>query len=190
MNGADKFLPEESKSVEDTLHLGEALLLEDEPEQANDYFHLAWTKGKLLEANLVAEKLRLANLARVKSEAEQRERERQQALQEEQSQLLLERAKNGEPAAHVKKAEKNGQSKEKPLPVYHTVMRGETLPQIAARSDVYNDQTLWPLLYRANRDQIRDPGQIQPGQVLRIPRNVSREEIAEGRRYGLEKPLR
>jgi nucleoid-associated protein YgaU len=69
-------------------------------------------------------------------------------------------------------------------------MRGETLPQIAAQSDVYNDLTVWPLLYRANRDQIRDPGHIWPGQVLRIPRNLSREEIAEARRYSQDKPLR
>jgi nucleoid-associated protein YgaU len=111
-------------------------------------------------------------------------------LQEEQSHKLQEQPKAAESPAHVKKAEKTGQNKEKPLPVYHTVMHGETLPQIAARPDVYNDLALWPLLYRANRDQIRDPGHIQPGQVLRIPRNMSREETAEARRYGLEKPLR
>jgi len=169
--------------------MGEALLLEDESEEADNYFHLAWTKGKLLEVNLVAEKLRLANLARVQAEADQRERERLWALQEEQNQLLREQAKAAELAAHEKKDEIVGQNKEKPLPTCHEVMRGETLPQIAGRSDVYNDQTLWPLLYRANRDQIRDPGHIRPGQVLIIPRNVSREEIMDARRYGQEKPL-
>lgn len=172
--------------------MGDALLLEDESEEADNYFHLAWTKGKILEMNLAAEKLLLSETARLKSEAEERERqrERQKVLQEEQRRLMQENTQAAESAAHEKKIERPRSSKEKPLPVYHTVMRGETLPQIAAQSDVYNDLTLWPLLYRANRDQIRDPGHIWPGQVLRIPRNLSREEIAEARRYSQEKPLR
>jgi hypothetical protein len=190
IHGALKLLPEESKSVEETLLMGEALMLEDEPEEADTYLHLAWTKGKLLEMNLVTEQLRLADLARLKAEAEQRERERQKALLEAQNRLLKEQAVAAESAEHGKKAERNGHGREKSLPAYHTVMRGETLPQIAGQPEVYNDQVLWPLLYRANRDQIRDPGHIRPGQALRIPRNVSREEIAEARRYGQEKPLR
>jgi nucleoid-associated protein YgaU len=182
-------LPEESKSVEDAIHRGETLLSEDKPGEADVYFHLAWTKGRLLEGNLVAEKLRLADQARLKSLSEQRELERQLAFKEGQNQQLREKAIASDSAAHLKKPERSADSKEKPLPAYHTVLRSETLPLIAARSDVYNDQTLWPLLYRANRDQISDPGRIRPGQVLLIPRNVSREEIAEARRYGQEKPL-
>ena len=191
-HGADKILPDEFKSVEETLVMGDALLLEDESEEADNYFHLAWTKGKILEMNLATEKLRMAKAARLKAEAEERERQRelQRVLQEEQKRLLQESTQAAEAAALAKKSERPRLSKEKPLPIYHTVMRGETLPQIAAKSDVYNDLTLWPLLYRANRDQIRDPGHIWPGQVLRIPRNISREEIAEARRYSQEKPLR
>ena len=163
-------------------------MLEDEPEEADSYFQLAWTKGKMLEANLAAEQTRLANLARLKSEAEQRERERQRALLEEQNRLLKEQESTAE-SAERKKTERAGQGREKSLPTQHTVMRGETLPQIAGQADIYNEPALWPLLYRANRDQIRDPSHIRAGQVLRIPRNVGREEIAEARRYGQEKPL-
>ena len=190
-HGAEKILPDEYKSVEETLVMGEALLQEDESEEADNYFHLAWTKGKILEMNLAAEKLRLAKAARLKAEAEERERqrERQRVLLEEQRRLLQESAQAAEAAAIEKKIERPRQIKEKPLPTYHTVMRGETLPQIAAESDIYNDLNLWPLLYRANRDQIRDPGHIWPGQVLRIPRNLSREEITEAHRYSQEKPL-
>ncbi len=187
MNGAEKLLPEECRSVDETLLFGESLLLEDEPEEADKYFHLAWTKGKLLEVDLLKEKFRLAYIARLKEAAEEREHERQRALQEEKNRLLQQRAAAAETAEREKKARQN---KEKPLPDYHTVLRGEALPQIAAQADVYNDQTLWPLLYRANRDQISDPGHIRPGQILRIPRNIGKEEIAEARRYGQEKPLR
>ena len=189
IHGANKLLPEETKNVEDTLLMGEALLLEDEPEKADDYFHMAWTKGKLLETNLAAEQQRLANLARLKAEADKRERERQRALLEEQNRLLKKQTAAAEAAERAKKAERAGHNRDKSLPAYHTVMRGETLPQIAGQPEVYNDQTLWPLLYRANRDQIRDPAHIRPGQALRIPRNVSREETTEARRFGQEKPL-
>lgn len=56
------------------------------------------------------------------------------------------------------------------------VRAGETLSNIAARQEVYGDPLLWPLVYKANRDQIKDPQQIFPGQVLTIPRDKSAEE--------------
>ncbi|GAB4300190.1 MAG: DUF4398 domain-containing protein [Desulfuromonadia bacterium] len=77
----------------------------------------------------------------------------------------------------------------KPLVSTHTVRRGETLPQIAARPEVYGDSRLWPLIYRSNRDQISDPRRLWPGQVLRIPRSYTPEEMAEARRFAAKKPL-
>jgi nucleoid-associated protein YgaU len=49
----------------------------------------------------------------------------------------------------------------------HVVEPGETLWQIAAvlAGDAYR----WPELYRANRDQIKDPSLLYPGQRLAIP---------------------
>ena len=58
----------------------------------------------------------------------------------------------------------------------YTVGEGELLWTIAKRPDVYGDPLLWPLLYQANRDQIKDPRKIYIGQTLTIPRNVSEEE--------------
>ena len=49
----------------------------------------------------------------------------------------------------------------------HEVQPGETLWQIAARFT--GDPHQWPELYRANRDQIKDPSLLYPGQVLSIP---------------------
>ncbi|NIQ96732.1 MAG: LysM peptidoglycan-binding domain-containing protein [Desulfuromonadales bacterium] len=68
-----------------------------------------------------------------------------------------------------------------PLPREYVVRDGETLWSIAARRIIYRDALLWPLIYRANRDQIKDPRQIFPQQVLTIPRNVSDEEREEAR---------
>jgi len=54
-----------------------------------------------------------------------------------------------------------------PGPLLHEVRDGETLRTIAA--ETLGDAALWPALYRANRDQIRDPARLYPGQKLAIP---------------------
>lgn len=67
------------------------------------------------------------------------------------------------------------------LAPHYTVVGGENLWSIAAKGEVYADSLLWPLLYKANRDQIKDPRQIYPGQVLSIPRDLSAEQMDEAR---------
>lgn len=187
LGGADQAYPVEYGSARETFKQGEMLLRQDEVEGAEDYFRLALVKAKLLEKNLADEKVRRAEEARRKRREEKLELERQRALLEEQRRVVQEKAVA---AAQKVRAEKIKPPKEqRPLQTHHTVKRGETLPQIAAQADVYNDYRLWPLLYRANRDQIRDPRHIWPGQFLRIPRNLSREELTEARRYAQEKPL-
>ncbi len=183
--GAQKEFPAEYQSALDMLIKGEQLLKEGEVEEADDYFRFAWTKGKLIEKDLAELKTRRDDEARLRAEIEKREMENLLARREEELKAAQEKE-----AAEVKKTlEKTRLVKERQLPLSHTVKRGETLPQIAAQPDVYNDYKLWPLLYRANRDQISDPKHIWPGQILRIPRNLSREEISEARRYAQEKPI-
>src|SRR5688500_9753733 len=50
----------------------------------------------------------------------------------------------------------------------YTVVAGDSLSKIAKRQ--YGDMNLWRRIYEANRDQIKDPDLIHPGQKLRIPR--------------------
>ncbi len=64
-------------------------------------------------------------------------------------------------------------------PRIHEVRPGETLWQIAQRT--VGDPTLWPALYVANRDQIKDPARVYPGQRLEIPR-IEPEQRAAVRR--------
>lgn len=52
----------------------------------------------------------------------------------------------------------------------YTVVRGESLSKISGYHFIYNDPSLWGIIYRANRDQIKDPNLIYPDQVLKIPR--------------------
>jgi nucleoid-associated protein YgaU len=78
---------------------------------------------------------------------------------------------------------------ERRYPSSYTVKDGDKLQIIAARKEIYNDLYQWPLIYKANRDQIRDPQILFVGQQLVIPRKVTIEEVREARRQaGAEAP--
>jgi nucleoid-associated protein YgaU len=49
----------------------------------------------------------------------------------------------------------------------HTVVKGDSLSKIAKR--VYGDAQQWRRIYDANRDIVKDPDLIYPGQVLKLP---------------------
>lgn len=55
------------------------------------------------------------------------------------------------------------------LPEYHKVKKGETLKIIA--HEVYGDPEKWLLIYRANKNKIKNANIIYPGQILRLPRD-------------------
>ena len=179
-DGAEHFLAAEYESARNTLRLGEELLQRKEKPEADHYFRLALLKALLLEKNLPIEKKRSVEEEISRSE-EQVERERRRLASEEQG--------KGQDASDTRDRVEEKHQKDRLLPAFHAVKRGETLPQIAAQPEVFNDFRLWPLLYRSNRDQVSDPRHIKPGQALRIPRKPTREEIAEARRYAAEKPF-
>jgi nucleoid-associated protein YgaU len=49
----------------------------------------------------------------------------------------------------------------------HVVAPGESLSKIAKK--YYGDAERWPEIHEANRDTVKDPDLIHPGQKLRIP---------------------
>lgn len=49
----------------------------------------------------------------------------------------------------------------------YTVKSGDSLSKIAKH--VYGDANAWHRIYEANRDKIKNPDLIHPGQVLTIP---------------------
>ena len=51
-----------------------------------------------------------------------------------------------------------------------TVKAGESLSKIASRE--LGDASKWKAIYEANKDKIKDPDLIHPGQVLDIPSNA------------------
>jgi len=71
----------------------------------------------------------------------------------------------------------------------YRVGNGDTLASIAALAGVYGDPLLWPLLYQGNRDQIKDPTQIDIGQVLTIPRGLMASDLELARQKAREAGL-
>ena len=49
----------------------------------------------------------------------------------------------------------------------YTVQPGDSLSKIAKQ--LLGDANAYPKIFEANRDQLRDPDEIKPGQVLKIP---------------------
>lgn len=49
----------------------------------------------------------------------------------------------------------------------YIVENGDSLSKIAKR--FYGNASAWKSIFEANRDQLVDPDQIKPGQILKIP---------------------
>ncbi len=186
---APKLFSQEYRNLLETFEHGEALHhVREDDEAADVYYQLAFQKAELLHSEVKSLKARLA--------AEKQQRVTELAAKAEEERLMRAaaeaeiRMRAQQVARSAEEAARPVQKKNKetpPLPTSYTVRRGETLPQISARAEIYNDSTLWPIIYRSNRDQIRDPKRLWPGQALVIPRNFSRDEATEARRYSNRK---
>ncbi len=67
---------------------------------------------------------------------------------------------------------------EAPKEVMYTVVKGDCLWNIAKKKEYYGNGFAWPVIYKANRDQIKNPDLIYPKQVFKIP-NLTDEEKAK-----------
>lgn len=59
----------------------------------------------------------------------------------------------------------------------YSVVSGDTLWGISAKSEIYGNPYQWPLIFKANRSQIQDADLIFPGQNLTIQRDASAADI-------------
>ena len=191
---ASALFPQEYLNLLETFEHGEAVLhVQGDEKEADVFYLLALQKGSLLKDELLRRKQRKAQEERERLAAETARVEKERLMREAakaEAQLLEQKSLNAarelRAATEAAKIEAFKESLQQQTLKY-TVRRGETLPQIAARTEIYNDSSLWPLIYRANRDQIRDPKQLWPGQVLKIPRHFSRDDALEAKRYSGKK---
>ena len=59
----------------------------------------------------------------------------------------------------------------------YEVVSGDNLWNISGKYEIYNNPYKWPLIYKTNRDQIKDADLIFPGQVFDIDRNASASDV-------------
>lgn len=57
------------------------------------------------------------------------------------------------------------------LPDTYIVKTGDTLQKISARPEIYGTHKQWVKIYKANKDKLKAPDRIKPGQELKIPRD-------------------
>lgn len=194
--GAPGMFPQEYDNLLESFEHGEAVLhVRDDRKEADVFYLLALQKGDLLKSELL-ERKRIQEEQRRQREAEAAARAEEERLmvqaaeaEEKLRQQEAERAEREAREAQAVAAKQETIAREMATVQVssYTVRRGETLPQIAARAEIYNDASLWPLIYRANRDQIRNPTQLWPGQILKIPRHFSRDEAMEAKRFSGKK---
>jgi hypothetical protein len=58
---------------------------------------------------------------------------------------------------------------DEPEVINYTVVRGDHLWGIARKQEHYGNGFAWPVIYRANRDQIKNPDLIYPNQTFKVP---------------------
>ncbi|MDH5611473.1 MAG: LysM peptidoglycan-binding domain-containing protein [Gammaproteobacteria bacterium] len=59
----------------------------------------------------------------------------------------------------------------------YSVVRGDNLWDISGKDNVYGNSYQWPLIYKTNRNKIKDADLIYPGQVFDIDQNASATDI-------------
>lgn len=70
----------------------------------------------------------------------------------------------------------------------YIVVKGDTLWDISGSSNGYKDNFQWPLIFKANRDQITDPDLIYPKQEFCIRQDFTDQDIQKARKDAINTP--
>ncbi len=71
---------------------------------------------------------------------------------------------------------------------HYLVQKHDCLWTIAGKPNIYDDSFEWPLLFKANRDEISDPDLIYPRQDLRVMKDFPLEERNHARQTAMMTP--
>ena len=89
----------------------------------------------------------------------------------EKSAMMESSTSMAEEPAHMKK-------NDSPYLGGYLVVSGDNLWNIAGQDAVYGNPYQWPLIYKANSEQIKDADLIYPGQYFNIPKAMGAERAA------------
>jgi hypothetical protein len=73
------------------------------------------------------------------------------------------------------------------MPSRYIVEDGDSLSGISEKDRIYGNWKMWPLIYDANRNQIKDPDLIYPEQDLGIPRDYTPQDSMNAQQRALDK---
>lgn len=73
-------------------------------------------------------------------------------------------------------------------PSKYIVVTGDTLWGISGMDISYKDNFLWPLIFKANRDQIKDPDLIYPKQEFSIRHDFNLDDINKAKKDASDTP--
>ena len=65
---------------------------------------------------------------------------------------------------------------EDPTERNYMVVRGDNLGKIAKKTQQSGNRFAWPMIYKANRDKIKNPDLIYPKQIFKIPKLTEEEK--------------
>lgn len=66
-----------------------------------------------------------------------------------------------------------------PTGMKYVVQKGDTMWEISSMGKIYSDPFQWPLLFKANRDQVEDPDLIEVGQSFDVRKDFGSDEVAD-----------
>lgn len=141
----------EAKEIGADVSKAEGLLSEAQTAFDNENYELALAKAKDAKAEAEAAKQRFL------------------AAQEEAKRLAEEAEKKAAEEAIVGKEEVVKEEKPKTYTVGTWEKDRDCLWNIAGRTYIYGDPWKWKRIYQSNKEQIKDPDLIYPGQVFVIP---------------------
>jgi hypothetical protein len=66
-----------------------------------------------------------------------------------------------------------------PTGMKYVVQKGDTMWGISSMGKIYQDPFQWPLLFKANRDQVVDPDIIEVGQSFDVRKDFGADEVTD-----------
>jgi len=182
--GAPSRSPEEFQAAESTLKESQALLAAGDAASLSKAEYRAALATVMAKSALTTARLS-TNLEKVQAEAQAAKQEAERARAETdrlqpQVRTVEETARGAQARAErveaqVAELKRQVAAAATPAPSLATytryvVKKGDTLPEIAARPEIYGDASQWRRIYEANQDIIGRDHKVKTGQVLMIPK--------------------
>jgi nucleoid-associated protein YgaU len=184
---APDYAPDEYQSAFSALEDGRRLI--DRHDYKGAQSSLAFARQHALRAYNITEMIKAREAQEEELRRAAEEEIRRKAEEEARRKAEEEARRKAEEEARRKAAEEARKASEARMLIEYRVGSNDTLASIAGLIGVYSDPMLWPLLYQANRDQIKDPAQIYVGQILKIPRGLPIADLESARQKAREAGL-